>query len=172
MSRQHKITVVIFSIGVLLCGIGTGITFTEFGSLTYGGRQVLGETDIVTKDLDVEFEPDEEARDIVGINGFYQYGDLDIQTDNSVPVDTVRFHVTYNANRVEPFAETDEDGERILFGCCRVGGQDEMALMMEAKDIVLQNLKEGKLVSFDAVEMKGVTVLVNPKCEEDVRVLY
>lgn len=170
MSRQHKITIVIFCIGVLLCGIGAGIAFTEFGALTYGGRQILGETDMVTRDLDVEFVPDEDVQDVVGISGFYRYGALDIQTDSSVPVNTVRFRVTYNANRVEPFATADE--ERIFFGCCWVGGQDEIALMMEAKDIVLQNLKEGKLVSFDAVEIEDMSVIVNPKCEGDVRVLY
>ena len=44
--------------------------------------------------------------------------------------------------------------------------------MMEAKDVVLQNLKEGKIVSVDTVDLEDVTVLVNAKSESDVRLMY
>lgn len=60
MSRQHKIAIVIFCIGVLLCGIGAGVAFTEFGALAYGGRQILGETDMRTTEIDVAFVPKED----------------------------------------------------------------------------------------------------------------
>ena len=169
MSRRHKITIVIFCIGVLLCGIGAGIAFTEFSGLTYGGTQILGESEIVTKDLDVDFE---QGKDVTKIVGIYNYGGRNVETDSSVPVNTVRFRTTYNAKIVAPFAEMDADEGRILFGYYRTDRQADMALMMEAKDIVLQNLKEGRLVSFDAVEMEEVEVLVNPKCAESVRIGY
>lgn len=172
MSRQHKITIVVFCIGILLCGIGAGIAFTEFSSLAYGGRQIIGEPEMVTRDFDVEFEPKEDSWDIVGINGVYQYGGMDLQEDGSVPVNTVRFRVTYNTKRVEPFTSLNLDDARIYFGWSWVNSNDEMALTMEAKDVVLQNLKEGKLVSFDAVELEQVDVLVNPKSVDAVRIMY
>ncbi|MDE6844364.1 MAG: hypothetical protein K2J99_01170 [Lachnospiraceae bacterium] len=172
MNKQHKITIVVFCIGVLLCGIGGGIAFTEFSSLAYGGRQIIGETEMVTKDFDVEFEPGEEPWDIIGINGIYRYGGMDIQEDSSVPVNTVRFRVTYNTKRGEPFTELNLDDKRIYFGWSWLHFNDEMALIMEAKDVVLQNLKERKLVSFDTVELEQVEVFVNPKSVDDVRITY
>lgn len=170
MSRQHKITIVVFCIGILLCGIGAGIAFTEFSSLAYGGVQILGDPDMVMKDFDVEFETKGDPWDIIGINGFYGYGD--IQEDSSVPANTVRFRVTYNTKRTEPFASLDLDDQRIYFEWSWVNSNDEMALVMEAKDVVLQNLREGKLVSVDAMEVEKVDVLVNPKSADDVRIIY
>lgn len=172
MNRQHKITIVVFCLGVLLCGIGAGVAFTEFSSLAYGGMQILGDPEMVTRDFDVEFEPKEDSWDIIGINGVYRYGNMDIQTDSSVPVNTVRFRVTYNTKRAEPFAHMDLDDKKIYFGWSWMDSNDEMALTMEAKDVVLQNLKEGKLVSFDAIELEEVEVLVNPKSVDDVRIIY
>ena len=154
-----------------MCGIGTGIAFTEFSSLAYGGMKILGEPEIVTENFDVEFEPEEDAWRIIGTTGFYRYGNMNIQTDSSVPVNTVRFCVTYNSKRVAPFTNLNMDDKRIEFSWYWKNA-DEMALTMEAKDIVLQNLKEGKLVSFDAIELEEVEVLVNPKSVDDVRIIY
>lgn len=178
MSRQHKITLAVFCIGVLLCGIGTGLAFTEFSALTYGGRQILGETDMRTEDLDVAFVPKENQKTmIVGARAAYAAGIGEVCTDASVPPDTVRFRVTYNRNRVEPFANyvksSDEKTfDRIDFTWYWRSADDEAALMMEAKDIVLKNLKEGKIVSLDTVDVEELTVSVNPKNAEDVTVVY
>lgn len=171
MNRQHKITVVVFCLGVLLCGIGAGIAFTEFSSLAYGGRQILGDPDMVTENFDVEFEPAENEWSIIGATGFYRYGNMNIQTDSSVPVNTVRFCVTYNTKRVAPFTNLNIDDKRIEFSWYWKN-TDEIALAMEAKDIVLHNLKEGKLVSVDAIELEEVEVLVNPGSVDDVRIGY
>ena len=179
MSRQCKISIVMFCVGVLLCGIGMGIAFTEFSGLAYGGTQILGGTDMKTANLDVEFEPEEEVWNIVGTKLWHQryygyYGgvsDTDVRTDNSVPLNTVRFSVTYNAKRVEPFTSLDLDSATIGFGWYW-NEDDELALMMEAKDQVLQNLKEGRLVSFDVVEIEQVVVFVNPQNAEGVKILY
>lgn len=62
MSRLHKRLIVVFCLGVLLCGVGAGVAFTEFSALTYGGRQILGDPDMRTENFDVEFEAGEEAR--------------------------------------------------------------------------------------------------------------
>ena len=47
-----------------------------------------------------------------------------------------------------------------------------MEMMMEAKNVILSNLKEGRLVSCEAIEVEEVTVLVNPSNEKDVRIMY
>lgn len=167
MSRLHKRLMIAFCLGVLLCGTGAGIAFTEFGALTYGGQQLLGDPDMRTKNIDVEFEAGEEERKVWCV----RTNDLNIQVDNTVPENTVRFCVTYNADRVEPYAYwTEEEG--VVFSWSWKNHDDDMALMMEAKDVLLRNLKEGKIVSFDAPGLEEVTVLVNAKSERDVRLMY
>lgn len=52
--------------------------------------------------IDVAFEPEEEALDIFGVIGSYNRRSTRIETDRSVPKNTARFCVTYNAKRVEP----------------------------------------------------------------------
>lgn len=178
MSRQYKIAIIIFCAGVLLCGIGVGVAFTEFSVLTYGGRQILGETDMRTEDIDVAFVPKENQKTIiVGARAAYAAGIGEVCTDASIPLNTVRFRVTYNGNRVEPFANFveafgEETFDRIDFTWYWRDAGDEAALMMEAKDVVLKNLKEGKIVSVDTVDVEEVAVLVNPKNENDVRIMY
>lgn len=167
MSRLHKRLIVIFCLGVLLCGIGAGVAFTEFSTLTYGGQQILGDPDIKTTDIDVEFEAGEEKRKIWGTG----ISDVFFQTDNRVPKDTVRFSVTYNADCVEPFAYWSKEDEIVLSWYWK-NRKDETALMMEAKDVVLQNLKEGKIVSFDTPDMEKVVVKINPENEEDVKIVH
>ncbi len=167
MSRLHKRLVIIFCLGVLLCGVGTGVAFTEFGGLTYGGEQVLGDPDIRTENIDVEFGTGEDACKVWSVN----IRNYVVQVDNSVPKDTVRFCVTYNAERVEPFAYWS-DKEGVVLSWCWKDCDDEMALMMEAKDVMLRNLKEGRLVSFDTPDMENVTVLVNAENEADVRMMH
>lgn len=178
MSRQYKITIIIFCIGVLFCGIGVGVAVTEFGALSYGGRQILGETDMRTEDFDVAFVPKENQKTMIaGARAAYAAGIGEVCTDASVPPDTVRFHVTYNGKLVAPFANyvkssDEETFDRIDFTWYWRGTDDETALMMEAKDIVLRNLRKGKIVSLDTVDVEEVTVLVNPRNAEDVTIVY
>lgn len=172
MSRLHKISIAVFCLGVLLCGIGAGLIFTELDGLVYGGKYILGEPDMRTDEIDVEFVPEEDRLDIFGVIGSYNRRSTRIVVDSSVPRNTARFSVAYDAKRVEPFAQWEEEEGRIDFGWYWKDTVDEMALMMEAKDVILRNLKEGRLVSCDAMEVEAVTVLVNPSNEKDVRIMY
>lgn len=166
MSKLQKALIIVFCFGVLLCGLGSGIAFTEFSALSYGGKQLLGEPDMRTDTIDVEFEPGEEVREIVGS---YVRGNCNVQTDNSIPQNTVRFRVTYNADVVTPYAYWEEDSEQIVCSYYWHDTYDDMAYMMEAKDVALQNLKEGRLVSFDVPDIEKVTILVNPDSVPDLR---
>ncbi|MCM1253520.1 MAG: hypothetical protein NC321_11915 [Clostridium sp.] len=165
MNKLQKILLIVFCLGVLLCGIGSGVAFTEFGALSYGGRQILGEPDMRTESFDVEFKEGKKLQGISGMRG-RQTG---FQTDDSVPENTVRFSVTYNAENVTmPYAYWDEETDRIFLSCEWSGTHDDLEYMMEAKDVLLQNLKEGKLVSFDVAGIEEVTISVNPETLENI----
>lgn len=170
MGKLRKRLIVVFCIGVFLCGIGGGIAFAEFSALSYGGQQALVEPDMRTGNYDVAFQPEDGTCKIVFGNG---WGPMNIQTDLSVPADTVRFHATYDADRVEPYALLEQEEGRAVFSWHWTDTQDDVALMLEAKDVVLQNLKEGKIVSFYSPRVvEEVTVWVNPKNVDDVEIVY
>lgn len=166
MNKMQKILIAVFCLGVLLCGIGSGIAFTEFSGLSYGGRQILGEPDMRTENFDVEFKEGKTLKGIVGL----RRQQSSFQTDGSVPENTVRFCVTYNAEVVTmPYAYWDENSDQIMLSCYWHGPDDEVAYMMEATDVFLHNLKEGKLVSFDVpYDIEEVTISVNPKTVESI----
>lgn len=163
MSKLHKNLLIVFCFGVLLCGLGAGVAFTEFSTLTYDGKRILGKTDMRTEYYDVRFRPGEGPYEVHATF----FGGT-IQTDDSIPKDTVRFCVTYNAERVEPYAYWDVTNKNIVCTYFWKNVNDDMALVMEAKDVVLQNLKEGKLVSFEALEIEEMTIMVNPENEKDL----
>lgn len=167
MSRRHKILIGIFCIGVLICGLGTGIAVMEFSSLTYGGKQIVGKTDMKTENIDVAFEPGDEPYCVWG------QGQREIKTDSRVPLNSVRFQVTYNAERVTPYAYLNEEEKEFQFQSRWTGEDaDDFEVMMEAKDLVLQNLKERKLISLDTIGIEEIVILVNPENEEDVKLIY
>lgn len=173
MSKWQKIMIGVFCIGVLLCGLGAGVAFTEFSGLSYGGEQIIGSPDMRTDVFDVAFEGREEATVVVGT---YPRNGWELTADESVPENTVRFCSTYNAKRIKPQAYWTywtETGEHIVFDYYWNGGNnDEIAYIMECKDVVLQNLREGKLVSCDVLDMESLTISVNPKTFDKVKVFY
>ncbi|MCI8517179.1 MAG: hypothetical protein HFG75_09980 [Hungatella sp.] len=116
MRRVHKVTTALFLSGVLLGGIGTGIALVEYSSLTYGGEHLIGEEYLVTKNLDYEFEQD--GRILILPRRYYmgRMRALRVETDDTVPVGTVRYEVTYNEKRLEPqltFEPWEEEEETL-----------------------------------------------------------
>lgn len=170
MSRLHKRLIVVFCIGVFLTGIGTGVTFTEFSSLTYGGRQMLGEPDMRTESFDVEYETDGGTCDVICGDAWKMTA---IQADAKVPRNTVRFKATYNADLISPKVFWNQEENEVIFSWNWNPNYDEAALMMEAKDLFLQNLKNGRVVSFESPGyLTEVTASVNPASLDDVQIAY
>ncbi|MCM1156094.1 MAG: hypothetical protein NC314_04845 [Roseburia sp.] len=171
MSRLHKVLIATFCCGVLLCGMGAGVMFTELDGLQYGGTQIIGSSDMQTKNIDVEFASEEEMQKVE--SGYFG-GMGTLQTDSSIPKNTIRFQVTYDAERIEPYVFTaDETDERIVFSWYWTGHDEDLEFFMEAKDVFLQNLREGKLVSIETEDvMQELTILVNPADEERVQLMY
>lgn len=171
MSRPYKKFIAVFALGVLLTGVGTGVMFSELSTLSYGGEYILGKPDMCTDYIDVPFEAAEEPLD-VNIPRWNRWGVSNIKEDSSVPENTVRFCVTYNTKRVEPTAYWDKDEKKIDFFCVWKDGGSEAEFMMEAKDIILQNLKNRKIVSVDIMDIDKVTVSVNPRSKESLQLAY
>ena len=171
-----------FCASVLVCGLGVGITFVEFSSLSYAGQEVIGEVRMKTEELEAQIDPELGVWQLSGISSEER---ASLVLDESVPENTVRLQITYNEASMTPefYSEVyydtwyDEEGgqkERPvptleLYGY--MGSQDEVELFMEAKDLFLKGLKEGKITSFrPQVSVEKVTLLINPANEGAVRV--
>ena len=169
MNRLHKILLGVFCGGVLICGIGPVIEFTEFSELEYGGVKYMGDELMRTERLDVALESQEEIWQIMsyGPDGHQAV----LETDESVPEHTVRFQVTYNADRVEPVIDRYQEDSLIELYWSWLR-QDEVGLMMEVKDEVLADLKDGKISSYEAKDVEEVKVLIHPADEAMVRMRF
>lgn len=101
MRRIQKVMTGIFLGGVLLGGIGTGTAMVEYATLSYGGERLVGEEYLVTKNLDYDFPQDGRILVLV-TNYFLRRSNTKLETDESVPVGTVRYEITYNEKRAVP----------------------------------------------------------------------
>lgn len=181
MRRLQKVLLGALGGGVLLCGIGTGVAITEFSSLSYAGERTVGETDMETATLEAEIDP--EAGTWALSENLPWGGETEFAADESVPENTVRFQVVYNAKRITPKVQAavyteeyvDENGDYQekewpvleLYGIWEE--QDEVKLFMEVKDIFLEELKEGKISSYqEPAYVEQVKVFYNPANEADL----
>ena len=104
MRRIQKILFGTFLGGVLLCGVGAGTALVEYSSFTYAGEKKIGWEDLETKNLDFSF--DRQKGSLIVDTGFWGRRVSDgIEADPAVPEGIIRYEVTYNKKRVEPFRE-------------------------------------------------------------------
>ena len=185
MRNVQKILIGVFVAGVVLGGIGTGIALEEFSDLRYGGRTVVGEEHLVTRELDFHF-PIEGKTLILGYNynGSLKQEELLVE-DITVPVRTIRYEVTYNEQVVKPFLQFDEyeeeeveeeiweeeeteseKNEPVYAGILRLRASyigDGFELFMENKDRILEELRQKKLSSYELAEITNLRIRVNPE---------
>lgn len=173
--RIWIVTGIVFVIGILAGGIGTGIAFGEYSSLEYAGRVTLGE--MATETMDFVYTPVEGKKLMLAYceGGDYARATL-VEQDRTVPQDVIRYEVTYNRQAVAPYlyyAQADASGNAdaaadqagVLYLRRRYIG-NEFELFMENKDEILAQLKEGKLSSYQMAGITQIRVLVNPSMME------
>lgn len=114
MRRVQKILLGVFLGGVLLGGIGTGVAFVEYSSITYAGEKKIGQESLVTEEFDFTFQP--EAGGVMVVSRRYSDGQpCVLEEDASVPENMVRYQVTYNPDTVTPelvFHENEAESDQ------------------------------------------------------------
>ena len=189
MRRIQKILLGTFLGGVLLCGVGAGTALVEYSSFTYAGEKKIGWEDLETKNLDFSF--DRQKGSLIVDTGFWGRRVSDgIEADPAVPEGIIRYEVTYNKKRVEPFLEFYEflegpgaedpggdggqpkektagepQGRLELMASSRGG---DLEIFMECKDEFLKEVKEKRISSYEPAYITEVRILVNPADMEAV----
>ena len=185
MRKLQIVLVIVFAVGVLLGGIGTGIAFEEFSSMKYEGTVYLGEEDLVTGEFIYEFEP-VKGEKVVLADCYWgnEDGEEILTEDASVPMGQVIYDITYNPKMSSPVLyfeeapeETVEESETVpedveenkvsgyLYMHSHYVG-DEFELLMKNKDQILEDMKQGKFASYRTAYISKVRVRMNPGMTE------
>lgn len=186
MRKMIKISAAIFCAGVLLCGIGTGVSIAEYTSLQYTGEHILGAENMKTETMDVSVD----LKDGEKIRIWENYRHLlDVRYDETIPEGTIRYVVTYNPDLVkfrtryeenQPEEDAaDEDGQMPSDGPQEryrgsvslenyYVGNREFDLLMRHKDQILGELKQGKIGSYETRSVEAIEVWMNPEMKKKV----
>ena len=195
---NRKILGIAFILGVLLCGLGGGVSFAQYSKLEYAGERSIGEEKLVTETVEAVIEEDVK----IYVDAYAPLENISLETDDSIPVNKILFDVTYNSERVSmvikksPYESEDisyvevvnEYGDVIeyreyddnnndsdkgeVFHVGRYGRYDDLKDFFEVKDMFLADLKNGKVGSYSVVFIQNITVRVNPANADRVDIYY
>ena len=179
MRNIQKKLLGMFAGGVLLTGIGTGIALVEYSTLSYGGHKIIGEDKLVTDTFIYELE--DIGNEVVLLEGFdYNASHLtEVIEDSSIPSDEIQYEVTYNANRVRPYIWSNGESDSVSRHeeSLRVGlGMDyfrnDFADFMESKDLILSELKNHTVSTYESTYVTNVVIKLNPETMERIRKVH
>lgn len=166
--------------GILICGLGAGVSFVELSGLSYAGDRQMGtirETSISCQLYDYE------DADIY----FYNYRTKKNQrpemvSDNSLPAGCVEMDVEYNDDFEEPYlyqnnsygATTEEGMEVEEVGIHVSLYADSVKVMMKYKDILLEDMKNGQIGSYyhDDAYFNVEKIRYSPDLEGKLKIVY
>lgn len=169
MRNRNKWLLGVFAAGLLLTGVGAGIAFAEWSGLAYGGVYTadIGETENVTITQKVELADGQPLM----VNNLPE--EREILVDKSLPAGTIAFDLIYDAEAKSPelhyfpakWNEEQKDPDNLILSCYYTGS--ELRWLMAGKDVVLQNLREGKLVEYRMPEaVRSAKIRVAPDLGE------
>ncbi len=169
MRKYRKHALIVLLIGALTAGIGGGITAIEFFSLDYGGRKIVGMVEEKVIEGSFTVEPSKEA---IYINTLSvpKSQDTEVVYDEHVAENTVNYKISYNAEQIgQPYFEENIEGED---GCQYFDlytdweDTNEVANLFGARDMVLSDLKKGKIGSYEIQYIEKIELRINPKNKE------
>ncbi|MBR3690316.1 MAG: hypothetical protein IKL97_04375 [Eggerthellaceae bacterium] len=144
--------------GILVVGLGSGIAFAEYMSFEYDDSSLAANSTHETEEFTYEMAADERV--------YAPAGKTTI--DKDIPVGTVMISVEYDpyTMEVERNFGTAYDATHIEVLCVNV--VDGFERFMQNKDILLQGLKDGKIVAIPGDYYFEVSVAVNPADQDRV----
>lgn len=148
-----------FIAGVMLTGVGVGMSLVEYSSFQYGGDKLwYGEAEAV-KTLEFQLPEGDEVITL-GENQRHDVSQaMTIVESPEVPEGVLQYEIIYNESLTEPYLDYEGGSLNLHLAYCA----DEFKAFMEHKDIILEELKERKISSYYTVYVTEVTVKVNPK---------
>lgn len=167
--RKIRFTLLgILCAGLLVCGIGAGVTLAEVSSFSYSGRQLLQPMEDCTQTVVVALEsPDSTVR----FQNYLDAYDTDIilgnvcrlETSDTVTLGTLRLEASYETAGPEISVWNDywpeENRELIHLGW---DSGDDLAMLLSCKDQVLADIRNHQLGTYLPVLVQEIVITVNP----------
>ena len=175
---NRKALGIAFLSGVLLCGLGCGVAFAQYSKMEYAGERIIGGENIVKETLEAELESEGKILIPSYYTTSYSRYGTTLETDENIPKNKIIFDIEYNPERFAPAVERHTQYEDILYGTERVNeygevidyreeyktdpekviGEvyelgrpkyyDDVKDFFEVKDMVLSDIKNGKLGNY------------------------
>lgn len=185
--KKYGMMTALFAGGLLLIGIGGGISFAEYTSFSYGGEKMMGDGQMTVSRIE------QERTEGIPFQIVY-YNEMDIVEDENLPDDKLVFEFTYNPEYTEPqvkmyVEETDEIPEGTSYNDLADGEEKEenkeknnrkesfhiwknskngIGMMCRVKDEVLKAVKERKIYDYDTDFVEKITVYMSPEAKSDM----
>lgn len=147
--------------GLVLIGIGLGVTFTEWSGLSYAGEYVPGSAE--RKEQTVTFALGETSLPVFVEyygGGNDHFGGITYAASETITPGTLQIYVAYRTMgprmEIESIAHQQQDF-RLYWS-----NWNDLSVLMTMKDAVLQDLKAGKLGSYLPCIPEEITVSYHP----------
>lgn len=168
MRKIRLILLGVLCAGLLVCGVGTGVTLAEVSTFSYGGQQLLESAQLRTQSLTVTL--DLPGSTVYLEDLLYGWGSdvrlMDVsrlELSNDVPAGTLRLDATYDSAGPElavwneSWAEGNQEWVHVSWQAA-----DDLALLFSCKDQLLSDLRAHHLSSYVPAELREMVVTVNP----------
>lgn len=171
--NYRKILLIILLIGVLLCGIGVGVTFSEWSSFEYLGEKTMGGKEKKTDTFTEKMNGKEGKHMMVYVQSLDpEENAITVETSKKVPEDEIRFIVEYNPNNVKEVhidKEEMEDQSLVYYISPVSSETDSFEMFMNCKDELLENIKEKKFYNYTYDTIQSIKVVVHPSNKDYVK---
>ncbi len=177
-SSKNGISILIFCIGVLLLGIGVGVSFVEFSNFKFGGKIQVRANELDEKEIVLNWSDATEGEG--GKFHFLNWSERKVEVicDKNLSDEKIVFQVKYPKNncvpiiRMLPKEDLDEDllayGEKVWVYEVRRTGASDMEKFMRMKNTVLKGLKEKTYYDYDETDNIECRIYVSKKHYNDI----
>ena len=168
MRKTRLILLGILCAGLLLCGIGAGVTLAEVSSFSYSGRQLIQPMENRTQTLTVSLESADGA---IRFQNYLDVYDSDVrledvcrlESSDAVTPGTLQLDASYDTAGPEISIWNDywpEENLELLHLGWNSG--DELAMLLSCKDQILSDIRDHQLGTYLPVQVKEIVITVNP----------
>lgn len=155
--------------GLLLVGIGAGVTFAEVSSFSYGGEKPLDSAQTQSKRFEVSLEEKWE-RFYISTDALQLSEPARIETSEDVEPGAVRIDLHYQTAgpHVSYYSREEKNTSTKAYMNLYWTGGDELSLLLACKDQLLTDIRDRKISDYIAMWMTDVVITVNPADAERV----
>lgn len=168
MRKTRLILLGVLCAGLLVCGIGTGVTLAEVSSFSYSGRQLIQPAESRTQTFTLSLEASDST---VQLQNYLDVYDSDVRLEDVCRLEssgaatpgTLELEVSYDTAGPEISAWNDywpEENLELLHLGWHSG--DELAMLLSCKDQVLSDIRNHQLGTYLPVQVNEIIITVNP----------